>query len=908
MQELNRQNTNTTEKWESKTRDNSPDNRSFTYPERASVAQSTTESAKIPNNISETRKTAIISQRAAIIVAISLVVITFSIRDLVFFIIGLTLCGGFILYTQAIKLEEKNARTRIMIHFKDLKRDFDRLLQKADMVHVNRNYFINNYSKGLYHQLAFEEQLDIVKWVEEVETKLQAESLKQFREFEQNITDPIEDVKAETQSSTYVRPLPDTNKELGAQSSKITIELSLRDVTEQLNKIDSVNIKSLDEKHFKILVGDIKTVLNDIFKTNEEIYSLWGSPNGYTFDRLKRIFHSSPVPNSPQYNMFGLNLDTISNETPDLFQLSPMIQFIAKSGASVNTRMMFDYEWDLIKDKFVAGKNILSEKNQHAQKEIEEAVAKNQEELAAKVGRTAVNIKKLKEYFNTAKQKLSAIQQEFNSKMTAAKTKIEDFKKNFDNRQEYEIQLKLEYEIRLDISKLYSLKHSHESECAGLERRLRELEIFNTNTELLYKLFDSHILRFIQNSEDKVLNLVKGVAATRMCELLTIDENFFKVDDEADSTIKNIYEMYSIKVSSPLTDEDFKYFLSTCLVAENLDTVRGRSTTKEITAIQQYVDKVKGEIQKVKDDFRDLQLDANNEFDEGIVIGKVPEGRITLRSINSIGDINHNSVLDHSSNSDGSVKSNADWTTNKLKAHKLQELLDKNIKSMEAIYEVFQQEFKLISASESRIEKILSTYKDENLKNLLFRRIVRSYFGKRLCLQDLVQKLHTLLQLTAGLKWEVDWLLRTVYTDAKNEKLMSQNIKKTIFQYLQIIKSSEVSAKAMIIESICTHQFREYQITQLLLSDKYVPSDTIMIEDVLEQQKLIRRGTTNQLFSDDTAESAPGSKRGIETTPRKFFGYTATSNRKLIEASPRREGRLSRNQTLQSMSPRRSPE
>lgn len=65
------------------------------------------------------------------------------------------------------------------------------------------------------------------------------------------------------------------------------------------------------------------------------------------------------------------------------------------------------------------------------------------------------------------------------------KSKILDFKKNLDKREEYDVQLRLEYEIRLEINKLYALKHTHESELVGLEKRLSEIEFFNTNTELL---------------------------------------------------------------------------------------------------------------------------------------------------------------------------------------------------------------------------------------------------------------------------------------------------------------------------------------------------------------------------------------------------------------------------------------
>lgn len=69
--------------------------------------------------------------------------------------------------------------------------------------------------------------------------------------------------------------------------------------------------------------------------------------------------------------MFALSLDQICSKTPNLLESGPMLKYfvwIANSNSSgiVGARMMFDYEWELLKDKFIAAKTVLSERNDAA--------------------------------------------------------------------------------------------------------------------------------------------------------------------------------------------------------------------------------------------------------------------------------------------------------------------------------------------------------------------------------------------------------------------------------------------------------------------------------------------------------------------------------------------------------------
>lgn len=147
------------------------------------------------------------------------------------------------------------------------------------------------------------------------------------------------------------------------------------------------------------------------------------------------------------------------------------------------------------------------------------------------------------------------------------KSKILDFKKNLDRREEYDVQLRLEYEIRLEINKLYALKHTHESELVGLEKRLSEIEFFNTNTELLQTQLDQHIVSYFETCESKMLGVSRLAVSTRLSDLLAVDQTVFKVTEPQDAEEPTkINLLYSCSITRPVSLEQFKQFLSGCLL------------------------------------------------------------------------------------------------------------------------------------------------------------------------------------------------------------------------------------------------------------------------------------------------------------------------------------------------------
>lgn len=275
-------------------------------------------------------------------------------------------------------------------------------------------------------------------------------------------------------------------------------------------------------------------------------------------------------------------------------------------------------------------------------------------------------------------------------------------------------------------------------------------------------------------------------------------------------------------------------------------------------------------ITKAKDEFKELQLDVANEMEEDIMINKIPESRINLKPpSNNTETTIGNSFEGNSFGSDNQGKPNKDWTSNKLKAHKLQDMLKKNLKMMQSIFGVYNQEFDTVTACEGKINKILASQTSQYVRSNLFRRLVRGYFAKRLCLQDLIYKFNQLLQLTAGLNWEIDWLMRTVYCDEQNEKRMGNTVKKSILRYLQLLQSTEISCKAIIVESICSYMFKEFEAQHLLLFDTYKDAQVSTLDDIIELQKQIRKGALHNFVQDNPEDHLGNSKRELSGSPHK---------------------------------------
>lgn len=188
------------------------------------------------------------------------------------------------------------------------------------------------------------------------------------------------------------------------------------------------------------------------------------------------------------------------------------------------------------------------------------------EECYKNISKTTNNVKELKDYFHLTKQRLKDIQKDFSKRMQDVQNKIKEYKEKVQNAEGYEIQLKLEYEIRLEINRLYSLKHNHESECSGLDKRLDELEAFNTGTEVMQSLLNYQIIQFFEKCEDKMLQQQRDSALIRLASILNAEVDQWKVE-QGEEACRQIEKLYNLNISTPISDASYKDFLHTNILS-----------------------------------------------------------------------------------------------------------------------------------------------------------------------------------------------------------------------------------------------------------------------------------------------------------------------------------------------------
>lgn len=189
------------------------------------------------------------------------------------------------------------------------------------------------------------------------------------------------------------------------------------------------------------------------------------------------------------------------------------------------------------------------------------------------ISKTSESVRQLKDYFQITKSRLLDIQKDFTKRMEEVKKSIKEFKENIVKGETYEVQLKLEYQIRLEINRLYTLKHSHESEMVGLDKRLEELEAFNTSTELIHSLLNYQLINFFEKVEDKMLVQQRDAAVVRLASILNAEIDQWKVA-QGEDTFKQIEKLYNLTIESPITDERFKDFLHSNILAGKGDSTR----------------------------------------------------------------------------------------------------------------------------------------------------------------------------------------------------------------------------------------------------------------------------------------------------------------------------------------------
>ena len=290
-------------------------------------------------------------QVAALCVAIFLATISF--RDILFCLTGILAVVVLFILVQNDKIDTKNKKSRILIHFDEVKRDFNRQMERFDTIYAKERYFINNYSKGLYQHVAFDEQLDIIKWIESVEKKLQMESVKQFEDFEKSMSQMNE---LGVSKSLVFEDMAGDKVEFVEPG--LTAEMSLRDTVKEFEMIDNIDIRQMDEKQIKKLFSDIKAVLNGFYKRNESTYKLWGELNNNAIDIFRKMFSNNSDVLPRQYKIFSLTIDGIFEHAPTLIEPdSPISMFLGgNKNATEGSKSLYLYDWDTLRTK-ITGEN-----------------------------------------------------------------------------------------------------------------------------------------------------------------------------------------------------------------------------------------------------------------------------------------------------------------------------------------------------------------------------------------------------------------------------------------------------------------------------------------------------------------------------------------------------------------------
>lgn len=786
-----------------------------------------------------------------------LLVATLSFRDFFFMLVGIAVLLVVFVIVQKERLEKKNAKSRLLITFEDIKKDFKPLMEKVESSYAKDNFFVNNYSKGVYHHITFEEQVDFINWVEVVEKKLLAESAKQFDEFEKSLTDLNELGVSRTFSKHE-----GMNDESTIQPG-LTAEVSLRDTSKELSLIDSITLKQVDENYLKDTFTEIKNVLGDFYRCNEESYSLWGELNNQTMDKIYKYFSSKDDKSPQNLAMFSLSILDMFQSSVSLISKNDALKKFLENKIALREaeEKLFGYDWDTLRVKITEDNPSLISRNSKENKESMEAYSQLHKEAFESLEKTASNIRELKEYFATTKRQLTEIQREFSQRMNDVKFKIAAFKQNVEKCEDYELQLKLEYEIRLEINRLYQLKHSHESECVGLDRRLEELEAFNTSTDLVHSLLNYQIIQFFEKCEDNMLVQLKEASLNRLANILSCSQNQLQTE-LGEESVKQIEEFYGIKLETPISDDQFKEFLISNLLngrlilQENFEEEKQVTWSFEMLELSSIIADLKAKVTSSKVKLESFELDQQNEFEEAILIKKVP------------GIHKMNVKRDDHSQDDSIIKLNfdttaaKDWTNNQPKAKQLIDSVEKMSKTLDQILKICQANLKTITTNEAKINKHLLKQEHQTIKVYLFRRLIRVYFGERICLEDLIQKLMALIDLLNFLKQDLGWLKKTFFDDENIDKLISVNTKMDIFSFLQEVKSVEVNTKAFTMHCICSQLFKEYEIVQILSKDKYPDfHTTASMEDLHSWQRTIRKGSKRMVVEEETLQHPKSPQR-----------------------------------------------
>lgn len=875
------------------------------------VQATNTRQAKVSNEESTSNADAnlqalqatLLSKTALTVLVVTFIIATVSLRDLVFLIVGLVLAAAAGFHFLAKRWEKEHKKSRIVVSWEDLKYNFAAVMEKTDTIHSNKGYFINSFSQGLYQHATFDEQINVLDWVEKTEKRIQAESLSQFDRFVKKNSSQLEKNQLSPGLQSDQLKIPDSQTKKPADAGKMAVQVSLRDTSGLFTQLDGLLLKNIEDKGVKDLLSDMKGIISDLNKSVEEGLTLWSELDNQTFQKLRKIFTQEPTKNPMA--LFGWTEESLKQNAPNLVVAGsalrryldfitsrrssmvvvsesalPTVEGLRKSSDPVTTTkktgqvMLLNTDWTEFRKRLDTLENLQIGMGQGATETIQR-LSKLSDECQKHIQDGTENIKKLKDYFGETRSKLGDLEKDFGSKISIVKAKIKEYREAVDKLADSEIILRLEYEVRLEIQRLYTIKNAHEKEASGLERRLAEIEAFNASTVEIENTLYSQILEFAESSEDGLLPQVSNYLLSRLQSMVGNKDEFPNLENP-----RAALDIDDPNTSISTGEDQFKKLLQDQLVEETLQPGEGISDWGECRKITEFLHELKKRVFKARDDSKDLNLDTANETEEGIIVNKLSESKIPQPStrdsmlgasmitpnsgsfVGSMDSIAGGSFVGVSDNNI-TVRSSAtetqpklDWTNNKPKLKMLQESIAKDKRVMEQCLNIVQEQIASISKIEARIMKLhrttQATGKSRDSQTFGFKRKVFCRFGwwclgRRVNLKVQSRSLGLLSDAFNFLEKELENLYDRAYKDESVEKLMSTKAKKNIFSMLSTCMWAEVGLRTLCQQSILTSSFRDYFMTcYLKMMPKSTSQEKIVaassVEDAKARQKHIREG------------------------------------------------------------------
>jgi hypothetical protein len=286
-----------------------------------------------------------------------------------------------------------------------------------------------------------------------------------------------------------------------------------------------------------------------------------------------------------------------------------------------------------------------------------------------------------------------------------------------------------------------------------------------------------------------------------------------------------------------------------------------QETNPDLIELTKFIEMKTQKIKEAREEFRDLELDAANEMDEGIVIHKIAATVAPSYKSDSSASGPENNKLEFQS-----FKPEADWSNNKHKAEKLLDSLVRNIRMITQGKAIFEEQIELTQKFDTKLTKILTTSKKADkagsISSGLFKRTFRLHNGQIVCFNTMVESCKELLALSGFLKEQVEALLKEIYHDNKVDKLMSSDVKKKIFAFIQIIKRAEVATRVIFVQLTCTLLARELALVTILMRDKKTKHSSMnSVDAILEDQaKLLEMSNHDQSQEDIAPITSPEKK------------------------------------------------